>query len=50
MLKPQVLLILFAGIFLGIAIKPAADWMARRGVPQEVGAALICSSILALLG
>jgi predicted PurR-regulated permease PerM len=45
-----VLLILFVGLFLGIAIKPAVDWMARRGLPQEFGAALIFIAILALLG
>lgn len=50
MLHPKVLLILFAGLFLGIAIRPAVDWMARRGLPQEVGAALIFITILLLLG
>lgn len=50
MLQPQVLLILLAGIFLGIAIKPAVEWLARRGLPQEVGAILIFLIILALLG
>lgn len=50
MLYPRVLLILFAGLFLGVAIKPAVDWMARHKIPQEVGAALIFISILAILG
>lgn len=50
MLRPDVLLILFAGIFLGIAIKPAVDWLARRGLPEEVGATLLFIAILALLG
>lgn len=46
--NPQVLLILFAHLLMGIAIKPAVDRMARRGLPQEVGAAQIFISILAL--
>lgn len=50
MMNPQVLLILFAGLFLGIAIKPAVDWMARRGLSQEVGAALIFIFVLFVLG
>ena len=47
---PQVLLILFAGLFLGIAIKPAVDWLARRRLPQEVGAILIFIALLAVFG
>lgn len=50
LMNPQVLLILFAGIFLGIAIKPVVDWLARLGLPQEVGAILLFITILALLG
>lgn len=50
MQHPQVLLILFAGLFLGMAIKPVVNWMARHGLPQEVGAVLIFISILAVLG
>jgi predicted PurR-regulated permease PerM len=49
MQHPEILLILFAGIFLGIAIKPAVDWLGRRGLPQEVGAILIFLLILTLL-
>lgn len=49
-LHPQVLLILFAGLFLGIAIKPAVEWMARRGLAHEVGAALIFIFTIALVG
>jgi predicted PurR-regulated permease PerM len=48
--NPQVLMILFAGLFLGIAIKPAVSGLAQRGIPREVGAALILISILILLG
>jgi predicted PurR-regulated permease PerM len=48
--NPQVLMILFAGLFLGIAIKPAVSGLAQRGIPREVGAALILVSILILLG
>jgi predicted PurR-regulated permease PerM len=50
MQHPQVLLILFAGLFLGIAIKPAVDWLARRRLPQEVGAILIFIALLAVFG
>lgn len=50
LLNPQVLMILFAGLFLGIAIKPAVSGLARRGIPQEVGAVLIFIGILMLLG
>jgi predicted PurR-regulated permease PerM len=48
--NPQVLMILFAGLFLGIAIKPVVSGLAQRGIPREVGAALILISILILLG
>ena len=50
LLHPQVILILFTGLFLGIAIKPAVDWMAQRGLPEEVGSVLIFIAFLALFG
>jgi predicted PurR-regulated permease PerM len=49
-MNPNVLLILVAGLFLGIAIKPAVSWMGQHGMPQEIGAALIFISLLVVLG
>lgn len=49
LLRTELLLILLAGLFLGIAIKPSVNRLTRKGIPKEVAASLILISILVLL-
>lgn len=49
-LHTEILLILFAGIFLGTAIKPLVVKLNRRGIPKEIGATLVFFSLLAVVG
>ena len=49
LLRTELLLILLAGVFLGIAIKPAVHRLTGKGIPKEIAASMILVSILALL-
>ncbi len=44
-----VVFILFVSIVLGTAIRPALDWLSRRGLPRSVGVILIFLIVLAFL-
>lgn len=45
----SVAFILFAALVLGTVIRPAVDWLHRRGIRREVGVILVYLALLALL-
>lgn len=49
-LHTEILLILFAGVFLGMAIKPLVLRLNRWGIPKEIGAVLVFFFFLVLVG
>lgn len=46
----QILFILVVAIVLGTAIRPAVDWLNRRGIPRSVGVIFVYLGLLCLAG
>src|SRR5581483_8397813 len=44
-----VLFSLFAGLTVGVALKPAVEWQHRRGVPRWLGAVAVYTALAALV-
>ena len=45
----HVVIILFSSIVLGMAIRPAVDWLRKRGLSPTVGVLIIYLALLALI-